>query len=152
MAYLWKVHVDETKSLLRLPAENIFLASAIASWLAMRVPSIRRSPTAGPYLAHLTQAHDHDAGPPAGLARTVVPEDQVNDYTIISGTPKTILPKIHHVLEYIQPGSVFFWDGDGAMTRRDQMRSLQLMGEEVIPAVRRDGQRAIGELFQPLRS
>jgi len=32
-------------------------------------------------------------------------------------------------LEYIRSGSVFFWDGDGAM------RSLRLMGKEVIPAV-----------------
>jgi hypothetical protein len=31
---------------------------------------------------------------------------------------------------------VFFWDGDGAMTHDDQMRSLRLMGEEVLPAVR----------------
>ena len=74
-------------------------------------------------------------------------EDQIQDYTIISGTPKTILPKIRHVLEYIRPGSVFFWDGDGAMTHEDQMRSLRLMGEEVIPAVREMGKEL--ELFSP---
>ena len=53
-----------------------------------------------------------------------------------SGTPKTVIPKIRHVLEYLRPGSVFFWDGDGAMTHEDTMRSLRLMGEEVIPAVK----------------
>ena len=63
-------------------------------------------------------------------------EDQAADYSIISGTPKTVLPKIRHVLEYLRPGSVFFWDGDGAMSHEDQMRSLRLMGQEVIPAVR----------------
>ena len=47
-----------------------------------------------------------------------------------------MIPKIRHVLEYLRPGSIFFWDGDGAMTHDDQMRSLRLMGEEVIPAVR----------------
>jgi hypothetical protein len=47
-----------------------------------------------------------------------------------------VLPKIRHVLEYLRPGSVFFWDGDGAMTHEDSMRSLRLMGQEVIPAVR----------------
>ena len=56
--------------------------------------------------------------------------------SIISGTPKTVIPKIRHVLEYLRPGSVFFWDGDGAMNHDDAMRSLRLMGEEVIPAVR----------------
>ena len=63
-------------------------------------------------------------------------EQQIKDYTIISGTPKTVIAKIRHVLEYIRPGSVCFWDGDGAMTHDDAMRSLRLMGEEVIPAVR----------------
>ena len=63
-------------------------------------------------------------------------EDQIENYSIISGTPKTVLPKIRHVLEYIRPGSIFFWDGDGAMTHDDAMRSLRLMGEEIIPAVR----------------
>ena len=74
-------------------------------------------------------------------------EEQVNDLTIISGTPKTVLPKIRHVLEYLRPGSIFFWDGDGAMTHEDQMRSLRLMGEEVIPAVREMGEEL--ELFGP---
>ena len=40
------------------------------------------------------------------------------------------------MLEYLRPGSIFFWDGDGAMNHDDAMRSLRLMGEEVIPAVR----------------
>jgi hypothetical protein len=74
-------------------------------------------------------------------------EEQVQDYTIISGTPKTVLPKIRHVLEYLRPGSIFFWDGDGAMTHEDQMRSLRLMGQEIIPAVREMGQEL--ELFSP---
>jgi hypothetical protein len=74
-------------------------------------------------------------------------EDLVQDYSIISGTPKTILPKIRHVLEYLHPGSVFFWDGDGAMTHEDQMRSLRLMGAEVIPAVQEMGKEL--ELFSP---
>src|SRR4029077_18135107 len=63
-------------------------------------------------------------------------EDQINKMSIITGTPKTVIPKIKHVLEYLRPGGIFFWDGDGAMTHDDSMRSLRLMGEEVIPAIR----------------
>ena len=66
-------------------------------------------------------------------------EEQVNKMSIITGTPKTVIPKVKHVLEYLRPGSIFFWDGDGAMTHDDSMRSLRLMGEEVIPAVREIG-------------
>jgi hypothetical protein len=47
-----------------------------------------------------------------------------------------VIPKVKQVLEYLRPGNIFFWDGDGAMTHEDAMRSLRLMGEEVIPAVR----------------
>ena len=66
-------------------------------------------------------------------------EEQQEKYTIITGTPDTVIPKIRHVLEVLRPGSVIFWDGDGAMTHDDQMRSLRLMGEYVIPAVREIG-------------
>ena len=43
------------------------------------------------------------------------------------------------MLETIRPGTIFFWDGDGAMSHDDQMRSLRLMGSDVIPAVREIG-------------
>lgn len=66
-------------------------------------------------------------------------EEQVKNLSIISGTPTSVLPKIHYILEYLRPGIIFFWDGDGAMTHEDAMRSLKLMGEEVIPAVREMG-------------
>ena len=55
---------------------------------------------------------------------------------LLRGRRGTVVPKIRHVLEYLRPGSIFFWDGDGAMTHEEAMRSLRLMGEEVIPAVK----------------
>ena len=70
------------------------------------------------------------------VADTRVFNDQLRDYTIITGTPKTVLPKIRHVLEYLRPGTICFWDGDGDMSHEDAMRSLRLMGSDVIPAVR----------------
>ena len=42
-------------------------------------------------------------------------------------------------METLRPGSIFFWDGDGAMTHDDQMRSLRLMGKYVLPAMREIG-------------
>ena len=50
-----------------------------------------------------------------------------------------MLPKIRHVLEELRPGAIIFWDGDGSMSHDDAMRSLRLMGEEVLPAVREMG-------------
>jgi alkanesulfonate monooxygenase SsuD/methylene tetrahydromethanopterin reductase-like flavin-dependent oxidoreductase (luciferase family) len=60
-------------------------------------------------------------------------EDQVKTMTIITGTPKSVLPKIKQVLEYLRPGTIFLWDGDGSMSHEDQMRSMRLMGQELIP-------------------
>jgi alkanesulfonate monooxygenase SsuD/methylene tetrahydromethanopterin reductase-like flavin-dependent oxidoreductase (luciferase family) len=74
----------------------------------------------------------------AGRGGTARPsyDQQLENYSIITGTPKMVLPKIRHVLEYLRPGMITFWDGDGAMTHEDTMRSLRLMGSEVLPAVR----------------
>jgi hypothetical protein len=66
-------------------------------------------------------------------------QGQLDNYTIITGTPKTVIPKVREVLELLRPGHIFFWDGDGAMSHEDSMRSLRLMGEEVIPAAREMG-------------
>ncbi len=148
IGYLWKVHVDETEEL----AEEVgrkYVQGPSNPFLA------GNEGTANPALLSLPGLTSRTRVLPTRDAATVnrggqlarAYEDQINDYTIITGTPKTVLPKIRHVLEYLRPGSVFFWDGDGAMTHEDQMRSLRLMGEEVIPAVREMGKEL--ELFSP---
>ena len=139
IGYLWKVHVDETEELAEEVGRkyvqgpsNPFLAGneGTQNPALMTLPGLTSRTRVLPTRDAATTAR-------GGQFSSNRPyEDQTADYTIISGTPKTVLPKIRHVLEYLRPGSVFFWDGDGAMTHDDQMRSLRLMGEEVIPAVR----------------
>jgi len=149
VAYLWKVHIDETEELAEAAGRK-YLSGVSNPFLAGNEgavnPAIMNLPG---HTARTSRRLATTAFGPAGRFGTNRRpyEDQVNDYTIISGTPKTILPKIRHVLEYIRPGSVFFWDGDGAMTHEDQMRSLRLMGEEIIPAVREMGKELA--LFSP---
>ena len=138
IGYLWKVHVDETEELAEEVGRkyvqgpsNPFLAGneGTQNPALMTLPGLTSRTRVLPTRDAATTAR-------GGQFSSNRPyEDQTADYTIISGTPKTVLPKIRHVLEYLRPGSVFFWDGDGAMTHDDQMRSLRLMGEEVIPAV-----------------
>ena len=160
IGYLWKVHVDETeekayetgKKYLEGPG-NIFLEGSrgVARPILQNLPGMtdRKNllPTSKVRAAAAARGRtvDGDDAKPAedGQSGTAVStaagagyDEQLENFTISVGTPKTILPKIRHVLEYLRPGSVFFWDGDGAMTHEDQMRSLRLMGEEVIPAVR----------------
>jgi alkanesulfonate monooxygenase SsuD/methylene tetrahydromethanopterin reductase-like flavin-dependent oxidoreductase (luciferase family) len=68
-------------------------------------------------------------------------EQQTANYSIVSGTPKTVIPRVRHVLETLRPGQVFFWDGDGSMDHDDAMRSLKLFGQEVIPAAKEIGKQ-----------
>ena len=149
VAYLWKVHVDETEELAEAAGRK-YLSGVSNPFLTGNEGAI--NPAIMNLPGHTSRTSRKLAatafGPAGRFGTNRRPyEDLVQDYSIISGTPKTILPKIRHVLEYLRPGSVFFWDGDGAMTHEDQMRSLRLMGEEVIPAIREMGKEL--ELFSP---
>ena len=137
LGYLWKVHVDETEELADKTARkfvqgpsNPFLAGneGTDNPAVSNLPGLTSRTRLLPTLAVTTRTRGSSGSRPY--------DEQIASNSIITGTPKTVLPKIRHVLEYLRPGSVFFWDGDGAMTHEDQMRSLRLMGEEVIPAVR----------------
>jgi len=140
IGYLWKVHVDETEELAEQTGRkyvqgpsNPFLAGneGTVNPALLALPGLTSRKRVLPTQAVATSAR-------GGIANVLGRpyERQIQDYTIISGTPKTVLPKIRQVLEYIRPGSIFFWDGDGAMTHEDAMRSLRLMGAEVIPAIK----------------
>jgi alkanesulfonate monooxygenase SsuD/methylene tetrahydromethanopterin reductase-like flavin-dependent oxidoreductase (luciferase family) len=149
VSYLFKVHVDETEE----KADEVgrkYLSGVSNPFLAGNEGAV--NPAIMNLPGHTSRTSRRLAaaafGPAGRFGTNRRPyEEQVNDLTIISGTPKTVLPKIRHVLEFLRPGSIFFWDGDGAMTHEDQMRSLRLMGEEVIPAVREMGEEL--QLFGP---
>ena len=157
--YLFKVHVDDTEELAYETAQkyvegppNPFLEGnqgVVRSFL-QNLPGLTSRthllPTSMNRAAAIARGRleSEDGGPrkeilsAAGFQGTY--DEQLERYTIITGTPKTVIPKIRHVLEYLRPGTIFFWDGDGAMSHEDQMRSLKLFGEEVIPAVREIGE------------
>ena len=143
LGYLWKVHVDETEELAETTGRkyvqgpsNPFLAGneGTVNPALVNLPGLTSRRRVLPTQAVATAARGGGGGVAGVLGRPY--EQQIADRTIICGTPKTVIPKIREVLEYVRPGSIFFWDGDGAMTHDDAMRSLRLMGEEVIPAVR----------------
>ena len=63
-------------------------------------------------------------------------EDQVATRGMIVGTPDECVEGIRYIMEYLRPGIIIFRTGDGAMDHESQMRTLKLMGEEVLPAMR----------------
>ncbi len=161
--YLFKVHVDETEELAEEVGRkyltgpgNIFLEGSRgdARQHLQNLPGLtdRRAllPTGG--VRQVAEARGQRA-PDAPDLRPIA-LDAAESYrdidetyrglieakSIITGTPKTVIPRIRHVLEYLRPGSVFLWDGDGSMSHEDAMRSLRLMGSEVLPAIREIGE------------
>ncbi|MYD64713.1 MAG: LLM class flavin-dependent oxidoreductase, partial [Chloroflexi bacterium] len=159
--YLFKVHVDETEDLAYETARkyvsgppNPFLEGnqgEVRPFIQNLPGMTSRTnvlPTAGNLAAlrargrvqaqpTLDKPQDltDDAGKPDADAFGSY-ENQLERYTIITGTPDTVIERVKHVLDYLRPGSIFFWDGDGSMSHDDTMRSLKLMGEEVLPAIR----------------
>ena len=57
---------------------------------------------------------------------------------MIAGTPDYVIPRIRKVLEVLRPGIFSFWL-DGPVGMKDRMRCLELLGKEVMPAVRSIG-------------
>ncbi len=148
-AYVFKVHVDETEELAEEVGRkfvqgpsNPFLAGneGSSNVAIVNLPGLRSRTARLPTSKVQTMARGGGSG-----ARPY--EEQIENYSIISGTPKTVIPKIRHVLEYLRPGSIFLWDGDGAMTHEDTMRSLRLKGEEVLPAIHEMAKEL--ELYSP---
>jgi alkanesulfonate monooxygenase SsuD/methylene tetrahydromethanopterin reductase-like flavin-dependent oxidoreductase (luciferase family) len=145
--YLFKVHVEDTEEMAEAAARrylggvaNPFLAGnegVVKPWL-MNPPGITSRAAAQQRTA--TQAEAQRAQPAGrGGAGRLPYEVQVERLTIVAGTPKSVMPKIKHILETLRPGTIFFWDGDGGMTHEDSTRSMTHMGKEVIPAARELG-------------
>ena len=137
LGYLWRVHVDETEELAEQTAHK-YLQGPSNPFLAGNEGIQNQAVSTLPGLTSRTRTLPTLRSAPVGrggaFSRSY--DEQINSYSIITGTPDTVIPKIRHVLEQVRPGSIFFWDGDGAMTHEDSMRSIRLFGQEVIPAVR----------------
>ncbi|MGD0288330.1 MAG: LLM class flavin-dependent oxidoreductase [Candidatus Binataceae bacterium] len=58
---------------------------------------------------------------------------------IITGTPKSVIPKIRKILEVLRPGTFGIFQSQGPVSLQDRMTSIRLLGQEVLPAVREIG-------------
>jgi alkanesulfonate monooxygenase SsuD/methylene tetrahydromethanopterin reductase-like flavin-dependent oxidoreductase (luciferase family) len=58
---------------------------------------------------------------------------------VITGSPKTVIPKLRRILEQLRPGILMVWGPEGPVPHEKTMRMLELMGQEVLPALREIG-------------
>jgi alkanesulfonate monooxygenase SsuD/methylene tetrahydromethanopterin reductase-like flavin-dependent oxidoreductase (luciferase family) len=68
---------------------------------------------------------------------------------IIVGDPDTFVAKMRDVLARVRPGILGIWTNDGSISHEDSMRCLELMGKEVLPALREIGEEL--ELTDPFQ-
>ena len=54
---------------------------------------------------------------------------------LIIGSPETVIKKLTATLEFLSPGYLIWLGGDGTIPHKDVMRSIELMGKEVLPAL-----------------
>ena len=63
-------------------------------------------------------------------------EQQLESMAIIAGTPDQVVTKLRLVLEGTRPGILALWGNDGAVSHTDSKRCIELLGREVMPALR----------------
>ena len=61
-----------------------------------------------------------------------------DDYRIIVGTPDTVIEKLLHIKDQLGIGSLMLEAQCGAMSHQATMRSIELLGKEVIPALKEE--------------
>ena len=55
---------------------------------------------------------------------------------IVTGSPETIIQKFKHIIDRTDPGYLTFWAREGKKPHDATMRGIELLGNEVIPALR----------------
>ncbi len=63
-------------------------------------------------------------------------EKQLDEMTIIAGTPKQVIQKLKVIMEETRPGIFALWGNDGNVNHEDSKTCIRLMGQEVLPALR----------------
>ncbi len=66
-------------------------------------------------------------------------EEQHRTHEIVAGTPDQCVAALRVVLETCRPSILMLWGNDGKVGHRDSRRCIELLGREVLPALREIG-------------
>jgi len=70
-------------------------------------------------------------------------EEAQANYQVIAGTPDQVIEKLRYVRDYLGVGHMCMWAQDGYMSQQDSARCIELLGRDVLPALRAD-QASVG--------
>ena len=66
-----------------------------------------------------------------------LPYDEAQEtFQIVTGNPDTVVKKLKRLMDIIDPGYLVFWGREGHMSHETAMRGIDLMTQEVIPAIK----------------
>jgi alkanesulfonate monooxygenase SsuD/methylene tetrahydromethanopterin reductase-like flavin-dependent oxidoreductase (luciferase family) len=57
-------------------------------------------------------------------------------YQIVSGSPDTVIKKLKRILDLVDPAYLILWGREGPMSHKVAMRAIDLLAQEVIPALK----------------
>jgi alkanesulfonate monooxygenase SsuD/methylene tetrahydromethanopterin reductase-like flavin-dependent oxidoreductase (luciferase family) len=66
-------------------------------------------------------------------------EEQLAHLQIVAGTPDQVVQQLRVLLEETRPGILALWGNDGHVSHEDSKRCIELMGTDVLPALREIG-------------
>ena len=72
------------------------------------------------------------------VGRRMSYEELQDAHNIIVGSPETVIRKLRYIKQTLDPGYMLIYGNEGNMAHEDVMRSVELLGTKVIPAVKED--------------
>jgi alkanesulfonate monooxygenase SsuD/methylene tetrahydromethanopterin reductase-like flavin-dependent oxidoreductase (luciferase family) len=63
-------------------------------------------------------------------------QEAQDNYQLVLGTPETVTEKLRYIRDHLGLGHMCLWAMDGHMTHEDTTRCIELLGREVLPALR----------------
>jgi alkanesulfonate monooxygenase SsuD/methylene tetrahydromethanopterin reductase-like flavin-dependent oxidoreductase (luciferase family) len=63
-------------------------------------------------------------------------EEKIANKRIIAGTPDQVIQGLKEIMRETRPGIFALWGNDGRVDHADSMRCIELLGREVLPALR----------------
>ncbi len=136
--YLIRCHVAETEEkAIRNAREFMWMQGEFTGlthpvWAA---PSGYLGPWARRAMAELRAGYTHVRGANASL------EKQMQNLTLIAGTPKTVIEKLRIIMEETRPSILALYGNDGKINHEDSKTCIRLTGQEVLPALREIGKQ-----------
>jgi alkanesulfonate monooxygenase SsuD/methylene tetrahydromethanopterin reductase-like flavin-dependent oxidoreductase (luciferase family) len=65
-------------------------------------------------------------------------QEAQDNYQLVLGTPDQVIEKLRYIRDELGLGHMCLWAQDGYMSHEDTVRCIELLGKEVLPALRED--------------